>query len=128
MRHPHQPTPGTLGRLISFLPLPPRVPETPLLLACKKEMCWDFQRQIPSRGLCSVCGHSLLLCTYPAFRRQQSPSQPWAGGRRSRVSFARPQEGWWGIPAMGALAEEGFARPDSYSSFRAREKLVLAPH
>lgn len=36
--------------------------------------------------------------------------------------------GWRAIPAVGALAKEGFAKPDSYSSFRAREKLFLAPH
>lgn len=129
VRHPHQPTPGTLLPTHLLPTTPTRVPETPHLSACKQEMCWEFQRRVPSRGLCPVCGHSLLLCICPALRRQQSPSSsPWQGGGGALPALPIHGRGRWGIPAAGALAEEGFAKPDSYSSFRGREKLVIAPH
>lgn len=58
--------------------------------------------------------------------QEAAKPQPRAGQAGGGALSALPMDGIWdggGIPAIRALAEEGFAKPDSHSSFRAKGKI-----
>lgn len=126
VKHPYQTTPDTLHptQLLPTTPTsgPPSQPAN--------GRCVGSSRGESRAEVCVLCVGT-AFCSAPAqhLRRQQSPSSsPWQGGGGALSALPIHGRGWWGIPAIGALAKEGFAKPDSYYSFRASEKLVLAPH
>lgn len=74
VKHPYQPTPGTLLPTHLLPTTPTRGLRDSTLLSLQMGEVLGVAEANPEPGSCPVCGHSLLLCTRPALSRQQSPS------------------------------------------------------